>query len=438
MFTPKTKMEYENFLVENFENIKVLVFLSNSVKLSNNYEKILSEMSEDFEDNDISVLLIKDENKELNYLFSEYEINFAPYIIILNTNLNVLKKFNNISPGELLIKIEELENVFNINQNLEQEKYSRSFEKLLTNDIFILFDFGNYDFTKIKDYFKNHNIPYLNLTPEMFNEKKILTILCNLQNYLTEDFVFDINNPVLVFFNKNVFKNEKNIILYIDENKALIENLKSNKDKEFNDFLKKNVLVLFLNKECKNWKNQEKILNFLKEKNIIFSFLDISKNKNSQNFLQKKLNKKNMEYPILKIKNSYKDDINKKENDFENNKEGEFKNIIELIPKDLILNSVDDLIKHLISSNKIIVFMKGSPGAAQCGFSNKMVEYLESREVKYAHFNIMNNEQLRNRLKILYNWNTFPQLYINGKLIGGNDVVQQLDEIGEMDNLLYK
>ena len=434
MFAPKTKNEYENILVRNFEKIKVLIFLSSTVKLSNNYEKILLEISEDFEDYDICVLLIKDENKELNYLFSQYEINFAPYIIILNKNLDVLKKFNNISPGELLIKIEELENVFNINQNLENEKYCRIFEKFLTNDKFILFDFENYDFTKIKAHFEKFNIPYLVLNKKIFNENNILTIFCQLQNYLTEDFFFDRNNPTLIYFKNTLFNNEKFFFSYLDKNKKIMKNLLSNQDNEFLDFLNKNPIVIFLNKEQNDWENQQKILNFLKEKNIIFSFLEISKNKISQINLQKKLKKEKLEYPILKIKHQYNDDI--KNYNIKDINENE-KNLIDLIPKEFILNSIDDLIKHLINSDKIFLFMKGSPGAPQCGFSSKMVEYLESKEVKYGHFNIITNQKLRNRVKVYSKWNTFPQLYINSKLIGGNDVIQQLDEIGEMDKLLY-
>ena len=99
---------------------------------------------------------------------------------------------------------------------------------------------------------------------------------------------------------------------------------------------------------------------------------------------------------------------------------------------------VNDRIKTLLSSNEIILFMKGSPDNPQCGFSRKIVDVLAKYDgLKYQHFNIFEDSELREALKVYSKWPTYPQLYVKGKLIGGIDVVQELDEEGELEDALF-
>ena len=64
-----------------------------------------------------------------------------------------------------------------------------------------------------------------------------------------------------------------------------------------------------------------------------------------------------------------------------------------------------------------------------------MVNYLHSKNVEFGHFNILTNQELREALKTYSNWNTYPQLYVDEKLIGGNDVIEEMEEMGQMDEL---
>ena len=79
-----------------------------------------------------------------------------------------------------------------------------------------------------------------------------------------------------------------------------------------------------------------------------------------------------------------------------------------------------------------MLFMKGSPDAPRCGFSRQITELLQAEKVKFDTFDILSDEEVRQGLKTFSNWPTFPQLYADGKLLGGLDVVKELQEEGEL------
>jgi len=76
--------------------------------------------------------------------------------------------------------------------------------------------------------------------------------------------------------------------------------------------------------------------------------------------------------------------------------------------------------------------MKGTPDGPQCGFSNKIVDLLKKNKIPFSAFNILSDEEVRQGLKDFSNWKTYPQLYVNGELIGGLDIVKELDEEGQL------
>lgn len=99
---------------------------------------------------------------------------------------------------------------------------------------------------------------------------------------------------------------------------------------------------------------------------------------------------------------------------------------------------VMDQIKNQIEKNPIIVYMKGSPNAPQCGFSARTAEALMSCGVKFAFVDILNNPDLRSNLPRYGNWPTFPQLWVKGELIGGCDIVTDMHAKGELLPLLQE
>ena len=95
-------------------------------------------------------------------------------------------------------------------------------------------------------------------------------------------------------------------------------------------------------------------------------------------------------------------------------------------------------IDELVQNNKILVFMKGSKLMPQCGFSNNVVQILNSLGVPYETFNVLENEAVRQGIKEYSNWPTIPQVYINGEFIGGSDVMIEMYQKGELQEEVEK
>lgn len=94
-------------------------------------------------------------------------------------------------------------------------------------------------------------------------------------------------------------------------------------------------------------------------------------------------------------------------------------------------------IESLLSSNRVVLFMKGAPDAPQCGFSAKAVGVLNALLPQgYAHVNVLADAEIREGIKQYGNWPTIPQLYIDGELVGGSDIVEQMAGSGELHSAL--
>jgi Grx4 family monothiol glutaredoxin len=93
-------------------------------------------------------------------------------------------------------------------------------------------------------------------------------------------------------------------------------------------------------------------------------------------------------------------------------------------------------LEKLVKRHKVMLFMKGLPSAPKCGFSRQIVEILDDSGVAYDAFNILEDEQVRQGLKELSDWPTYPQLYVNGELVGGLDIVKELKDSNELEDVL--
>ena len=95
-----------------------------------------------------------------------------------------------------------------------------------------------------------------------------------------------------------------------------------------------------------------------------------------------------------------------------------------------------DTIKRQISENPILLYMKGSPQAPQCGFSAKTIECMVGCGQRFAYVDILSNPEIRATLPSYAEWPTFPQLWVDGELVGGCDIVTEMFETGELEALL--
>ena len=95
-----------------------------------------------------------------------------------------------------------------------------------------------------------------------------------------------------------------------------------------------------------------------------------------------------------------------------------------------------NLIQEHINSNEVCLFMKGTPDAPQCGFSMAVTNMLKILEVKFKAINVLENQALREGIKVFSDWPTIPQLYIKKEFVGGCDIVKEMYESGELKKVL--
>jgi monothiol glutaredoxin len=100
------------------------------------------------------------------------------------------------------------------------------------------------------------------------------------------------------------------------------------------------------------------------------------------------------------------------------------------------MDQLNERIEKLINSSKVFLFMKGTPEMPQCGFSANVCAILNATGVDFKSFDILSDSEIRQGVKEYSNWPTFPQLYVNGELIGGSDIVSEMYNSGDLQELL--
>ncbi|NDK09593.1 Grx4 family monothiol glutaredoxin [Candidatus Gracilibacteria bacterium] len=101
----------------------------------------------------------------------------------------------------------------------------------------------------------------------------------------------------------------------------------------------------------------------------------------------------------------------------------------------MLTPELNQQIKDIIGSYRVVLFMKGSPEAPACGFSASAVAMLIDTDIYFESFDVYTNEIVRQGLKEFSSWPTFPQLYIDNELIGGIDILSEMQECGELEEL---
>ncbi len=97
---------------------------------------------------------------------------------------------------------------------------------------------------------------------------------------------------------------------------------------------------------------------------------------------------------------------------------------------------VNERIKEQLENNPVIIYIKGTPDFPQCGFSGQTVAALKAIGTPFSYVNIFEDPEIREGLKTYSNWPTFPQLYVDGELIGGCDIIVEMYNSGELQKLL--
>ncbi len=93
-------------------------------------------------------------------------------------------------------------------------------------------------------------------------------------------------------------------------------------------------------------------------------------------------------------------------------------------------------IKETVTTNNIVLYMKGNPKFPQCGFSNMATQILDACDAKYVTVDVLADQEIREGIKQYANWPTIPQLYVKGEFIGGADIMRAMYESGELQTML--
>ena len=96
------------------------------------------------------------------------------------------------------------------------------------------------------------------------------------------------------------------------------------------------------------------------------------------------------------------------------------------------MSGINEFIDNEVQSNQVVLFMKGTPGFPQCGFSGQLVQILDYLGIEYKGVNILTSDELRQGIKDYSNWPTIPQLYVKGEFVGGCDIVREMFQAGEL------
>jgi monothiol glutaredoxin len=100
------------------------------------------------------------------------------------------------------------------------------------------------------------------------------------------------------------------------------------------------------------------------------------------------------------------------------------------------MSVVTDRIQKQLKENPVLLYMKGTPDFPQCGFSARAVQILDQCGAKYGYVNVFEDPEVRETLKLVSGWPTFPQLFVNGELVGGSDIMLEMFQSGELQRIL--
>lgn len=420
--------EYEKFILSDFTNLKLLVFLSDSIDQSKAFESLLLSNLQLFTDQKISIGLIKDTSEATEDIFSQYQVEMVPTSVLLNANLSDIERFQGVSPGEILTRSAKHLKTFQQSLELEQVKYKQTLNRVFNDRVFILFEFlkdRNKDYAEARRLLEERQLSVRRQSTMPFKEDRLLVILGHLGFYFAQDYAHYVSNPYpLVYFDKRVVSDITALHKLLEEKAEIIDSLKKTEESNVRSILANNKAILFVNSDDPNYKEQERVLKALQERKVMFTYLDIATKPGILSILRKVLGKESLQLATLVIDG-------KEVHEQTALSAAQPKGFEGIVRKELIVESVDDRIRLILESAPVVLFIKGTPEFPQCGFTRQVIELMLGQKVKFGYYNILADNELRERLRTYSSWETYPQVYVNKELIGGIDICRELIETGD-------
>jgi monothiol glutaredoxin len=102
------------------------------------------------------------------------------------------------------------------------------------------------------------------------------------------------------------------------------------------------------------------------------------------------------------------------------------------------MSDVNRRIQEIVEQNRVVLFMKGTKNFPQCGFSDRAVKILQTTGAEFKDVNVLKDAEIRQGIKDFSSWPTIPQVYIDGKFVGGSDILLEMHQSGELQKLITK
>jgi len=429
--TIKTEKEFNQLCLHNFDKLFVLVFFAEWHEPSVHLTNVTKSLAKQYEGKCIFVSVNADE-QQLEALSQKFNVELVPTVIFMKSTKEVLHRIEEDSPATLSTKVEEYHNSFKAAFETEKTRMFAKIDEILKSFPLVIFIKGSPEAPKCG--FSEQLLDQLRELRLKFQHFDILSDE-NVRNWLRY-YASWITYPQVYVQGKLVggldVTKEK---IKSGEFQALVQplNLKDEPASVAQRIIGTTNVVAIIKGKVSSPGNaeSEELVKILQETGIRFSSFDLdTADEALLAALKEKLGADS--YPCLVVEKNLLGDLNKIR-ELNQNKE-----LTGKIPKDDLVLSINEKLKELINSNPIMVFMKGSPDAPQCGFSRRMVELLNKHNVGYGHFNIFSDNVVRERLKEYSDWKTYPQLYVDGEFLGGLDIALEMDASGELFPMIEK
>jgi len=414
---------------QNFGKIIALYFYAEWNEESVELKDLILEYLQSYDMNCIFGLVCSDK-EEVTFLCEEYKIESVPSCLLIDSDKNVLNTFDSINPGEIFQKIEEQNIQFMHNFELEKVKMFNKIDHLLKQHPVVVFIKGTQKnpecgFSRqILEFFDNKNVIYQDTNVFTEGYRHWIKEYSSYQNipqvYIEGKFVGGLDNV-------KSFDAEGKLDAMIPKG-----SIRSNPSELLDKILTDSRMILFKTSGKENnewWKWSMNAQKLLGEQAMLQSMFDTKDFPEIQNELLKRSEKAEMPQLYLdgKIWATGEEMLTKLAPNSNDNR---------LFDDNLYMKNINDHLKMLINKSNVMVFIKGSPDAPQCGFSNKICQTLDKLKVDYGHFNILQDPLVREKLKVYSDWNTYPQVYVDGDLVGGLDIVNELIEAGDFQDMV--
>lgn len=368
---------------------------------------------------DARLLLIR-ENDETAALFSKYGVEDLPSFVILNADFSVWRTLKSVSLADVSLTIEELLPAFLTNLELEKTKFNQIVSRVFLPDRFLLLDFASdlsLEFAPTKKAMDEHQLPYKSLTLAQLKEDSPTKLLAHLIRITNAN----VSSAPVAYINNRLFTTHNDLEEFVSGNSQLIASMRQKETSRIEAFLKKSSVVVVFDSSTHAVAAQA-LGDKLRQEKVMFAILDCAGRSDIASELERRLDTKRQNWPCLVV-------------------EGRRVEVEEFLQAQLTLEKYSvkspiERAKTLISSSPVFVFMKGSPEFPQCGFSRQLVDLLSGKGVEFGSYNVLVDPELRESVKTMSQWKTYPQLYVQGSLVGGLDIAREMEAAGELDELL--